>query len=169
VPPYLLIEKERPPRRSLSDVRFWPKADMGLLHMSALEVSDIDNYSVGAIRSINVLHNRLHGMRYNARNDEIRDNVTRMTSRVATVRLFGSAFIAAMFVVPGATSGSNFTARADQPVKLAQNKCTPPHQRLCRQHHDECLKKSGSTQYGCCMSYSACLTRGFRPGLTCRK
>src|SRR5262249_19981322 len=105
-------------------------------------------------------------MRYNARNDEIRDDVTRMTSQVAIVALFASASIAAM---PGATSGSNFTARADQPVKLAQNKCTPPHQRLCRQHHDECLKKSGSTQYGCCMSYSTCLTRGFCQGLTCRK
>ena len=80
-----------------------------------------------------------------------------VTVRITTLRLFASAVVAAMFVGPGTTSGSNFTARADQPVKLAQNKCTPAHQRLCREHHDECLKKSGSTQYGCCISYSTCL------------
>jgi len=90
-------------------------------------------------------------MGYNARNDEIRDNITRMTARVITLRLFALAVVAAMFVAPGTTS--------------AQNKCTPAHQRLCRQHHDECIKKSGSTQYGCCISYSTCLTRGFCPSL----
>jgi hypothetical protein len=99
-------------------------------------------------------------MGYNARNDEIGDK------RHA---LFALAVAAAMFIAPGTTSGANFTLRADQLIKLAQNKCTPAHQRLCRQHYDECVKKSGSTEYGCCISYSACLTRGFCPSLTCRK
>jgi len=84
---------------------------------------------------------------------------------MTTLRLSASVVVAAMFIAPGATSGSNFTPRADQPVKLAQNRCTHEHQRLCRQHHDECVKKSGSTLYGCCISYSACLTRGFCSGL----
>ena len=84
---------------------------------------------------------------------------------MTTLRLFASAVVAATFIAP--TSGSNFTP--DQPVKLAQNRCTSDHQRLCRQHHEECKKKSGSTLYGCCISYSACLTRGFCPGLDCKK
>src|SRR5215468_7056057 len=108
-------------------------------------------------------------MGHNTRNDEIGDNVTRITARQTTLRLFASAVVAAMFVAPDTTSGSTFTPRADQPVKMAQNRCTPAHQRLCRQHHDECIKKSGSTQYDCCMSYSTCLTRGYCPGLTCGK
>ena len=108
-------------------------------------------------------------MGYNARNNEIRDNITRMTARETTLRLFASTVVAAMLVAPGTTSGSTVTPRADQSVKLAQNRCTPAHQKLCRQHHEECIKKSGSTQYDCCMSYSVCLTRGFCPGLTCKK
>ena len=91
-------------------------------------------------------------MGYNARNDEIRDNIPRMTTRLTR---FALAVVVAMFVAPGTTS--------------AQNKCTADHQRLCRQHHAECIKKPGSTQYGCCMAYSTCLTRGFCPSLTCKK
>ena len=59
---------------------------------------------------------------------------------MTTLRLFASAVLAATFIAPGKTSGSNFTPRADQPVKLAQNRCTSDHQRLCRQHHEECKK-----------------------------
>ena len=55
---------------------------------------------------------------------------------MTTLRLFASAVVAATFIAP--TSGSNFTP--DQPVKLAQNRCTSDHQRLCRQHHEECKK-----------------------------
>jgi hypothetical protein len=84
---------------------------------------------------------------------------------MTTLRLFASALVAAMFISPCTTSASNFTPRADQPVKLVQNTCTPAHQRRCREHHDQCVKKPGSTEYGCCISYSACLTRGFCPGL----
>ncbi len=63
---------------------------------------------------------------------------------MTTLGLFASAVVAAMFIAPDTTSGSNFTPGADQPAKLAQNRCTPAHQQLCRQHHDECVKKSGS-------------------------
>ena len=52
-------------------------------------------------------------MGHNTRNDEIGDNVTRITARQTTLRLFASAVVAAMFIAPDTTSGSTFTPRAD--------------------------------------------------------